>query len=42
MYARLAEVFTPENFPRHLLPRPIGLLGGEVEGNVSENIEIWF
>ena len=42
MHAKLADIFTVENFPKHLLPRPIGLLGGEVEGNMADNLETWF
>jgi hypothetical protein len=28
LHAKLADIFTAENFPKHVLPRPIGLLGG--------------
>ena len=42
LFEGLAQIFTVENFPKHILPRPIGLLGGELDGNLSENLESWF
>ncbi len=42
LYSALSEMFTPENFPKHPLPLPLGLLGGDSEGNLSENLQNWF
>jgi hypothetical protein len=42
LYSVLSEMFTPENFPKHPLPLPLGLLGGDSEGNLSENLQNWF
>lgn len=42
LYAGLAETFKAENFPKHMLPRPIGLMGADLEGNLSDHLETWF
>jgi hypothetical protein len=42
LYNSLSETFTVENFPKHILTRPVGLLGAEVEGNLSDSLETWF
>lgn len=42
LYTTMSETFNSENFPKHVLPLPLGLLGPEAEGNLSDNLQSWF